>query len=109
MSNPISSMFSSVLPSKLQTSNRTEPAVAKAVTTPQTAEDKFMAYAKMSPADKLRAGILSGLGITEDQVKNMSPDQRKDVEQKIADQIKQAAQKQAQKSGNGGFFTDIQA
>lgn len=109
MSNSISSMSSAVLPGKLQTPGKTSSALEKEVTGPQTAEDKFMAYAKMSPADKLRAGILSSMGLTEDQVKNMSPDQRKALEEKIAEQVKQAAQKQAEKSGNGGFFTDIQA
>ena len=109
MSNSISSMFSSILPGKLQTSNKIGAGLEKAVTAPQTAEDKFMAYAKMSPAEKMRAGILSGMGVTEDQVRNMSPDQRKVLEEKIADQIKQSAQKQAEKSGSGGFFTDIRA
>jgi hypothetical protein len=63
----------------------------------------------MSPADKMRAAMLSSMGLTEDQVKNMSPDQQKAIEQKIADQIKQAAQKQAEKGGGTGFITDIQA
>ncbi|MEH2474902.1 hypothetical protein V1281_003921 [Nitrobacteraceae bacterium AZCC 2161] len=104
----ISSMFSSPLPSKLQP-GKAATALDKAITTPQSAEDKFMAYAKMSPADKMRAAMLSSMGLTEDQVKNMSPDQQKAIEQKIADQIKQAAQKQAEKSGGTGFITDIQA
>jgi hypothetical protein len=39
----------------------------------------------------------------------MSPEQQKVVEQKIEDLIKQAAQKQIEKNGGGGFFADIKA
>jgi TPP-dependent pyruvate/acetoin dehydrogenase alpha subunit len=63
----------------------------------------------MSPADRMRASLLSSMGLTEDQLKNMSPEQQKVVEQKIEDLIKQAAQKQIEKNGGGGFFADIKA
>lgn len=103
----ISSLFSQPLQSKLQPGKAAGgDLTAKAG---QSAEDKFMAYAKMSPADKMRASILSSMGITEDQLKNMSPDQQKAVEQKIENLVKQAAQKQIEKSGGGGFFADIKA
>lgn len=101
----ISSLFSQPFPSKLQAKAASGGLTA---TAGQSAEDKFMAYAKMSPADRMRASILSSMGITEDQLKNMSPEQQKAVEQKIEDLIKQAAQKQIEKSG-GGFFADIKA
>jgi ribosomal protein L7Ae-like RNA K-turn-binding protein len=40
----------------------------------------------------------------------MTPEQRKDVEQKIADKIKEAMQKQTENGGiTKGFFTDIKA
>ena len=110
MSNPITSAASylSSLTLKIPSSGGASSLI-KSPTADKSAEDKFREYAKMSPADKMRAAILSSMGLTEDQVKNMSPDQRKAVEQKISDQIKQAAQKQAEKAGGGGFFTDIQA
>lgn len=109
--SPISSLFSSSLPDKLQATGKTATALGKVITTAPSAEDKFLAYAKMSPAEKMRASLLAGMGLTEDQLKNMSPDQQKAIEQKIEDQIKQAAQKQMEKSGGtaGGFFTDIKA
>jgi predicted phosphoribosyltransferase len=98
-----------VLPNKLQP-GKAATALDKAITAPQSAEDKFLAYAKMTPAEKMRAALLSSMGITEDQLKNMSPDQQKEIEQKIEDQIKQAAQKQLEKGGTAaGFFKDIQA
>jgi hypothetical protein len=103
----ISSLFSQPLPSKLQAGKAASGGLT--ATAGQSAEDKFMAYAKMSPADRMRASILSSMGITEDQLKNMSPEQQKAVEQKIEDLIKQAAQKQIEKNGGVGFFADIKA
>jgi hypothetical protein len=110
MSNPItaSSLLASLTLNKIPSSGGAS-SLTKSPTAEKSAEDKFREYAKMSPADKMRAAILSSMGLTEEQVKNMSPDQQKAVEQKITDQIKQAAQKQAEKAGGGGFFTDIQA
>jgi hypothetical protein len=107
-SSIISSLFSQPLPSKLQSPGKAASGGLTA-TAGQSAEDKFMAYAKMSPADRMRASLLSSMGLTEDQLKNMSPEQQKVVEQKIEDLIKQAAQKQIEKNGGGGFFADIKA
>jgi TPP-dependent pyruvate/acetoin dehydrogenase alpha subunit len=111
MSNSIiSSLHSFASPNQLKPSNKSSSSLAKADSAQESAEDKFKAYAKMSPADRMRASMLSSMGITEEQLKNMSPDQQKAIEQKIAEQLKQAAQKQLEKSpGAGGFFTDIQA
>jgi TPP-dependent pyruvate/acetoin dehydrogenase alpha subunit len=67
-------------------------------------------YAKKSPAEKIRDALLQSVGVTEDELKNMTPEQRKDVEQKIADKIKEAMQKQTEKGESPkGFFTDITA
>jgi TPP-dependent pyruvate/acetoin dehydrogenase alpha subunit len=48
-----------------------------------------MDYAKMTPAQKMRAAMLSKLGVTEEQLKAMSPEERKKVEDQIKDMIKQ--------------------
>jgi hypothetical protein len=109
MSNSIiSGMFSSPLPGKLQSHGKTAGSGLVA-TAGQSAEDKFLAYARMSPADRMRASILSSMGMTEDQLKNMSPEQQKVVEQKIEQLIKQAAQKQIEKNGGSGLSIDIKA
>jgi predicted flavoprotein YhiN len=55
----------------------------------KSAKDEFMDYAKMTPAQKMRAAMLSKLGVTEEQLKAMSPDERKKIEDKIKDMIKQ--------------------
>lgn len=48
----------------------------------------FLKFARMTPAEKMRAKMLSQLGLTEDDLKAMSPKEREKVEKKIADMIK---------------------
>jgi hypothetical protein len=55
----------------------------------KSAKDEFMDYAKLTPAQKMRAAMLSKLGVTEEQLKAMSPDERKKIEDKLKDMIKQ--------------------
>src|ERR1700744_3366277 len=38
---------------------------------------QFMDYAKMSPMERMRAQILKSMGLTEDDLKKMSPEQQK--------------------------------
>lgn len=105
----IDSMQSFALPNKLQ-ANKTSSAVAAPKQTEQTAEEKFLDYAKKSPAEKIRDALLQSIGVTEDEMKNMTPEQRKEVEQKIADKIKETLQQKAAKGDStSGFFTDISA
>ena len=40
---------------------------------PETAAQKFLEYANMTPAQRLQAEMLGQLGITEDQFKAMTP------------------------------------
>lgn len=110
MSNSITAGLQSLmLPTRLQpakTSSGTEPAVDPA----DTPEQKFLDYAKKSPAEKIRDALLASVGVTEDQLKAMSPDQRREIEQKIADKVKQEVEKKAANGGSAsGFFTDIKA
>src|SRR5262249_61404913 len=60
---------------------------------------EFLDYAKMSPMERLRANILKSMGLTEDDLKKMSPEQQKAVEQKIEQIIKQQFEKNAGKTG----------
>jgi hypothetical protein len=43
----------------------------------------------MTPAQKMRAAMLAKLGVTEEQLKAMSPEERKKIEDKLKDMIKQ--------------------
>jgi hypothetical protein len=67
---------------------------------------QFMDYAKMSPMERMRAQILKSMGLTEDDLKKMSPEQQKAVEQKIEQIIKQELQKNA---GTTGQLVNVSA
>ena len=60
-----------------------------AATPAKSAKDEFMDYAKLTPAQKMRAAMLSKLGVSEEQLKAMSPDERKKIEGQVKDMIKQ--------------------
>ena len=73
----------------------------------KTAEQKFLDYAKMTPAERMHAQMLSQLGITEDQFKAMDPAAQQKIEEKIRDMIKKQAE-----NGNDkrtGLITDKSA
>ena len=67
---------------------------------------QFMDYAKMSPIERMRAQILKSMGLTENDLKKMSPEQQKAVEQKIEQIIKQKLEKNA---GTTGQVVDVSA
>ncbi|HEY4075541.1 MAG TPA: hypothetical protein VGM26_01290 [Rhizomicrobium sp.] len=58
-----------------------------------------MKYAAMSPMERMRENILQGMGISDDQLKSMSPDQQKAVEEKIKEQIEKETGANGNKSG----------
>jgi ABC-type transporter MlaC component len=65
---------------------------------------QFLAYAKMTPAQRLHEQMLAKLGLTEEQFKAMSPADQQKIEDKIKDMIK----KQFGDSGDAqtGLITD---
>lgn len=73
-----------------------------------SAVSDFLAYAKETPAQRMRDAILKSMGLTEDDLKSMSPEKRKAVEETIEKKIKDAAEQAAQ-SGKKGLVTDITA
>ncbi|MDR6627305.1 hypothetical protein [Caulobacter segnis] len=74
-----------------------------------TAKDEFLKFQSKSPAEKMRAMILAKLGVTEEQVKAMSTEDRKKIEDKIQDMIKQQVQNDIGKKGQTGLVADILA
>ena len=58
-----------------------------------------MKYAAMSPMERMRENILQGMGISDDQLKAMPPDQQKVVEEKIKEQIEKETGANGNKSG----------
>ena len=72
----------------------------------KTAAQQFMAYANMTPAQRMQAEMLSQLGLTEDQFKALPPAEQQKVEEKIQQMIKQQLQKNA---GQTGQVVDVSA
>jgi len=74
---------------------------------PSAAEQVFRDYAKMTPAEKMRAEILDSMGLTEDQLRAMDPKERAKVEEKIKDLIKQKVEQSTEKKT--GQIVDVKA
>lgn len=85
----------------------TKPSLTAKPAETQTAEQKFLQWAKMTPAERMHAQMLSQLGITEEQFKAMDPAAQQKIEEKIRDMIK----KQAENKGDQrtGLITDKSA
>ncbi|CDG85940.1 hypothetical protein [Janthinobacterium agaricidamnosum] len=64
----------------------------------KSAADELEAYVKMTPAQRMRADILNRLGLTEEQVAQMSPQDQEALEGKIAELTKQQIELQQQQS-----------
>lgn len=62
---------------------------------------QFMDYMDMSTAEKLRDSMLKELGLTEEELEAMPPEQQKAVEEQLADLIKQRSELQASEGMNG--------
>ncbi len=72
-------------------SNRKELSAAK------EPKDELLEYLQKSPVEKMREMILRSLGETEESIKAMSPEQRAEIEEKIAELIKQKVEEHAEK------------
>jgi hypothetical protein len=87
MSISLSGVLSSLSTKPLPPGTNLKPAES------QSAEQKFLDYAKMSPAERMHAAMLGQLGLTEDQFKAMDPAAQREVEQKIQQMIQQQAER----------------
>jgi TPP-dependent pyruvate/acetoin dehydrogenase alpha subunit len=86
------------------TASPTKSALTARPAETKTAEQKFLEWAKMTPAERMHAQMLSQLGITEDQFKAMDPAAQQKVEDKIRDMIKKHAEDSNDK--RTGLITD---
>jgi len=55
----------------------------------KTARDEFREFAQMTPAERMRAAMLQRLGIKEEDLAAMSPEERQAVEEKLKAMIKE--------------------
>jgi ABC-type transporter MlaC component len=82
-----------------------KPASSTLATKPaETAEQKFLEYAKMTPAERIHAQMLAQLGLTEDQFKALSPADQQKIEDTVRDMIKKQFANSADKPT--GLITD---
>ncbi|MBJ7313505.1 hypothetical protein ACFOLJ_23930 [Rugamonas sp. CCM 8940] len=58
---------------------------------------ELAAYAKMTPAQRMRAAALDSMGLKESDVANMPPAARQNIEEKIAAKIKEKLDAEIQK------------
>lgn len=72
-----------------------------------SAKDEFLKYQAMTPAQKMRAMMLAKLGLTEDDVKAMKPEDRKKIEDKLKEMIKQEVQQDPNRKDQKGLVANI--
>lgn len=91
----LASLAASTL-SKINAATAAKPAESSsdplAAVPAKSAKDEFMDYAKLTPAQKMRAAMLAKLGVTEEQLKAMDPKERQKIEDQLKEQIKQQVQ-----------------
>jgi hypothetical protein len=97
--------FSGIFPTPSPTPSLGQQKSAVTAKPADSAVQKFLEYANMTPAERLHAEMLSQLGLTEDQFKAMSPADQQKVEDKIRELIKQQAEKSNDK--RTGLITDM--
>lgn len=68
---------------------KTPATITASVTKPTTAAEKFMKYQEMTAAEKFRASYLAEKGLTEDDLKAMSAEDRAKIEEEIAAKIRE--------------------
>jgi TPP-dependent pyruvate/acetoin dehydrogenase alpha subunit len=73
----------------------------------RTPADDFLEYARMTPAERIRAAILDEMGITEEELEAMDPEERKAMEKVIAERTKEKVEQATEK--RTGMLIDVQA
>lgn len=61
-----------------------------------SAKDEFLEFMEMTPMERMRAQILRNLGVTEEQIAAMSPEERKKIEDKIRQIIEETVKREAE-------------
>jgi hypothetical protein len=60
---------------------------------PQTAREKFLAFQQMSTTEKYRALLLGEMGLTEEDLATMTPEEREKIEAEIRERVKELIEK----------------
>ena len=72
-----------------------------------SAREAFLDFAAKSPAEHLRDAILRELGVTEEKLQAMEPEQRAAMEDMIAERLKQKVEQEAEQ--RAGLLVDLSA
>lgn len=72
---------------------------ASSTSAPSAAEAEFLKRARMSPAEQMRASILDSMGLKEEDLKSMSPEERKKIESRIEEMIKTKVEQDEARKG----------
>lgn len=76
---------------------------------PSAGEQAFNDYAKKTPAERMRDAILGSMGLTEEQLKAMSPKEREAIEAKIREIMKHKIEEAMEKKDKTGVLVDVKA
>ena len=104
--HPRSVMSISAIPSAPPAAPATTLSKSASAAQAKTPEQELQDYARMTPAQYMRARILAGMHLTEDQLKGMDAKARAAVEAKIAQKIKDETQK-AMDQKKAGMLADL--
>ncbi|HEY0526608.1 MAG TPA: hypothetical protein VGD08_24660 [Stellaceae bacterium] len=85
----------------------TQPSGQNASAASDQVKNDFLKFARMSPAERIRDAYLRAHGLTEDDLKAMSPEKRKAIEDEIQKEIKDSIQRNTEKKT--GLVTDLHA
>ncbi len=88
-------------------SPQTSTSPASAGVQAQSPADWLMNFAKMTPAQQMRATILAKMGLTEQDLANMDAKTRQKVEDKIKEEIKREVANNTEKKT--GVIVDLKA
>lgn len=67
---------------------------------PKTAAQELDEYVKMTPEQRMRADLLKKLGMTEEELAAMPPEERQAAEAKIAEMTKELLQHSGERKGS---------
>jgi hypothetical protein len=91
----------SLEPPKRGAATAAEPASGK------SAEEEFLDYAGMTPAERMHAALLSQMGLTKEEFEALDPKEREAIAEKIREEIKRQIENGSQK--RSGMIADISA
>ncbi|WP_149537663.1 hypothetical protein [Siccirubricoccus phaeus] len=70
-------------------------------------QEEFLEFARMTPAERMRAAMLAEMGLTEEELKNMPPEKRAAINAEIAQRVRD--QVLASRERQPGALLDLSA